>query len=291
MIICDFANQMKTAKCLSMISWSTFSGVTAALMVLVHPALAGQTPWVEVGPQSRIRLVSSDTVANGITMAAIEIDMPQSTKTYWRIPGESGIPLLLDTSASKHIGSTEILWPYPHRESTGGYLDFVYHGRTVLPLQIEVRGDTPKVVAELLLGICDEICIPVRVDLALDLNFEKSDVSQTFRINQALADVPSEWTMQPQPIGDVRVKMDTGILQVAYTPGTLDPNSIIIDTGKPVDLFSLPQNGPESGLLYFKPLDSVDEQSLDGTQVTVTFVTVDGVFELQRIVQPIMESN
>ena len=67
------------------------------LALAAAPACAGATAWQELAPGVKLRLVASDTLsADGTTLAALELDMPAGTKTYWRVPGESGIPTELD---------------------------------------------------------------------------------------------------------------------------------------------------------------------------------------------------
>ncbi len=169
MINCDFAFCMKVVKCIAMTNPARLFALICAFACLPISAFAGQTSWVEIGPGSKIRLISSDSISDGVSYAAIEIEMPEKTKTYWRIPGETGIPLVLDASASSGISNAQVLWPYPERQSIGGYIDFVYHGRTVLPLKVDVADDDPQLNAQLLLGVCDEICVPVKVSLSLNL--------------------------------------------------------------------------------------------------------------------------
>ena len=65
--------------------------------------------------------------------------MPQNTKTYWRIPGETGIPTELDFTGSTGIAASTILWPYPTVDHVQGYLDYVYYGPTVLPHRADGR--------------------------------------------------------------------------------------------------------------------------------------------------------
>lgn len=257
-----------------------------ASLLFLAPAYGGETPWIEIAPQARIRLVSTDTEVDGKVLAAIEIDMPQTTKTYWRIPGETGIPLLMDAGKSSAIKNAEILWPYPTRETAGGFIDFVYHGHTVLPVALEVAGDTPNFAANLLLGVCDEICVPVHVDLTLEIKLNKPDTAQQLRIAQAMAEVPLEWTTQPEPFGIITFDATTRRLSVPYLPGTIDPASLIADTGNPSQLFSLPQKSPENDVLLFEMLGEGGDLGQGSSQITLTFMTDSGAFELSRTLAP-----
>ena len=77
--------------------------IPALLLIpmLLTPAVAAETPWQEVAPGARVRLISSDVLKPGnTTMVALEIDMPVGTNTYWRVPGETGIPTMFDFAGS-----------------------------------------------------------------------------------------------------------------------------------------------------------------------------------------------
>ena len=107
-----------------------------SLSLLAVPAQAGETPWQEVAPGVKVRLITSDKLDDGVTLAGLELDMPESTNTYWRIPGETGIPTELDFAASTGVSDPWIHWPYPEIDRSRGYLDYVYFGPTVLPFEI-----------------------------------------------------------------------------------------------------------------------------------------------------------
>ena len=60
-----------------------------ALLLPVSTAFAGETPWQEVVPGVQLRLVSTGVVKpDGKTLFGLEIEMPDNTKTYWRVPAK-----------------------------------------------------------------------------------------------------------------------------------------------------------------------------------------------------------
>lgn len=260
--------------------------VTVLVLIGMSPAFAGETAWVEVAPDARIRLVSSDIVTSGKTYAAIEIDMPSFMKTYWRIPGETGIPTQMDTGGSSNITDHEILWPYPRREAKDGYIDFVYYGPTVLPVVLDVDADKATLATNIIMGVCADICVPVRASLELPLDFTKPDRGQDLRIRQAIAQTPLLWENANEPIGDVWFDADTGRLDVAVDTSVVDPATLIVDNGDPVFLLTMPQKSPEAGIISFELLGRGKNEGLHGKAVRLTFLTREGAFELSRIVQP-----
>src|SRR5690606_21923178 len=109
--------------------------------------------------------------AKGHLEAGIEIALAPGWKTYWRSPGYAGIAPRADFSASANIGPVEIAYPVPERDNDGFVAVNVYRDRVVLPLSAPlVDPSRPASLAVTLdIGICDEICVPARFDLAVDV--------------------------------------------------------------------------------------------------------------------------
>jgi DsbC/DsbD-like thiol-disulfide interchange protein len=242
------------------------------------PALAGETPWQEVMPEVSIRLVSTDNItADGTVWVALEIDMPATTKTYWRVPGESGIPPRLDFSASSDIGAHTIAWPYPQRSVTDAYLDHAYYGHTVLPIELEITGDTPAVSLSAVLGICSDICVPVSADFSLEIDADEPDRANTLRVQQALAKTPIEWEGE-ELIGDIRLAEDHSALIAETEDATFPVQTAIADiAGRPM-LFGPPEiDGAE---LRFPLLGKARGDLTEGEHVHITFMGSDGPYEI-----------
>src|SRR5690606_29899945 len=124
------------------------------------------------------------------------------------VPGETGLPTHLDFSASHGIAGHDLHWPYPMRHESGGYLDYVYYGRTVLPMELSVTDNAGMVDIEATLGICSDICVPAQARLVLPAVDGQSDAANELRIRQALAEVPIAWDSGPEPAGAVRLSAD-----------------------------------------------------------------------------------
>ena len=71
--------------------------------------------------RSAARLIAASSPAkDGTLHAGIEIRLDQGWKTYWRYPGDSGIPPQFDFSASENVKAVTVLWPAPQRFDDGG---------------------------------------------------------------------------------------------------------------------------------------------------------------------------
>lgn len=107
-------------------------------------------------------------MADGRQMAALSLTLAPGWKTYWRSPGEAGIPPIFDWQGSTNLRSVQMRWPSPVVFEVNGLKSIGYHDRLVLPF--EVLLDDPAASATIALrvdlGICLEICVPVALDLA-----------------------------------------------------------------------------------------------------------------------------
>lgn len=262
--------------------------VAAGIALLsTAPAFAGETEWQTVAPDVRVRLIASELLrSDGTTLAALEIDMPSSSKTYWRVPGETGIATTLDLSGSEGIAGHRVVWPYPVLDTRTGYTDFVYYGPTVLPVELDVRGDRPVLQAAVLMGVCSEICVPVQASFSLPLDFSSPDRGQGLRINQALALAPISWDQPREPIGDVTFDAKSETLAVPVSDAKVDPLSVIAEADGADLLFGAPQKSRDGKLVLFPLLGGNGAQGLVGRAIQLTFMTPMGPFELLRRVAP-----
>lgn len=108
---------------------------------------------------------------NGGHMAAVELQLAPGWKTYWRSPGDAGIPPTFDWSGSENVKEVRFHWPAPQVFEANGMQTIGYHERLVLPVEItpEDPSRPVRLAVEMSLGVCDEICMPAVVDLSADL--------------------------------------------------------------------------------------------------------------------------
>jgi DsbC/DsbD-like thiol-disulfide interchange protein len=171
----------------------------AAPILLVEARARAEetTGWVS-GLHSRVRLVAGGLQEGGPKrLAGIAFELDAGFKTYWRSPGESGLPSAFDWAGSENLAAAEVLWPAPSRFEDQGGVAYGYKDRVLLPVRIAPNDAAQPVRVRLKLdyGICREICIPASASLALKLGREASAVHRA-AIEKALAKVP-----KAQPLG------------------------------------------------------------------------------------------
>jgi DsbC/DsbD-like thiol-disulfide interchange protein len=171
-------------------------------------ASAAASAWVD-GHRSRVRLLDAGRDGAAL-LAALEIELHPGFKTYWRTPGDSGVPATFDWGRSKNVAAVEPLWPAPTRFEDAGGVSYGYHDRLVLPLRVSLReaGHPARLAGAVNYGVCNDICIPALAEVGLDLS---GKAPQPPSVAQALVRVP-----QPQPIGG---EGPLAIVAVAPQPG------------------------------------------------------------------------
>lgn len=127
--------------------------------------------------------------SEGKRMAALDFQMAAGWKTYWRAPGEGGIPPTFDWAGSQNISAVRLHWPSPEVFDLNGMRSIGYHERLVLPFEVTAEDPTQPVTINLRIdmGVCKEICLPATVSLQGLL--EGTGASDT-SIKTALSDRP-----------------------------------------------------------------------------------------------------
>ena len=175
------------------------SGAAAALALLLagEPVRAQQSS--EVGasawssaPKSRARLVSAGPLANGAYRAGVEIALDGEALTYWRNPGDAGVPPEFDFSGSTNLAKTDVAYPAPERHDEDGSEVFGWRRSVIFPLQIAPKDPTRPVIVKLALryAACDKICILSDGRMELTLAPKAAASPHAERIAQWAARVP-----------------------------------------------------------------------------------------------------
>lgn len=159
--------------------WASFAPAAAqnplGERLIAATAHSGASPW-DVSLASRMRLISAQTgtlpLAGETALGAgIEITLDDGWKTYWRNPGDTGIAPMFDFSRSVNVASVDVAYPMPQRFDLPGDISFGYKTRVVFPLAVtpQVPGLPVKLVADIVYGACEELCIPVEATTQLEL--------------------------------------------------------------------------------------------------------------------------
>ena len=102
--------------------------------------------------------------------------------TYWRNPGDSGLPTMIDWQLPAGASVGEIEWPAPKRLPIGPLVNYGYEGELLLPLRFTAPADA-RPGSELRLRakadwlVCHDVCIPESATLELLLPVVAADTT------------------------------------------------------------------------------------------------------------------
>src|ERR1051325_831663 len=91
-----------------------------ATVAMVAPARAADASAWDGDQRAAGRLIAGPRRGNGaaaIPHAGVEIHLAAGWKTYWRYPGDAGVPPRFDFSGSRNVKSVAVRWPAPQRLS------------------------------------------------------------------------------------------------------------------------------------------------------------------------------
>ncbi len=111
-------------------------------------------------------------IADGDGQAGFEVRLAPGAITYWRDPGEAGVPPSFDFSGSVNLAKAEVQFPAPKRiaESDGSEA-FGYEGGVVFPISVQAVDPQKPVILALSASyaVCEKICLPARAELSLSV--------------------------------------------------------------------------------------------------------------------------
>jgi DsbC/DsbD-like thiol-disulfide interchange protein len=195
---------------------------------------------------SAVRLLAGSR-SGAVLLGGIAFQLQPGWKTYWRTPGDSGVPPRFDFSKSENIEAVTVMWPAPLKFDDGaGGVSLGYHDQTVLPLRIVPKNvDKPVTLrADINYAVCEKICIPVEASAELAFNSVAS--TEDSALFTALDTVPKPANVgdpNPLTIRDVKREGKSTVLVDVVTPD-----------GRNVNLF-VEGPTPDWGLPVPKPVE------------------------------------
>src|SRR5215471_5502714 len=144
----------------------------AGAAVAQSQAFAQTSAWFEL-LNARARLIGGAPAARdaGSYLAGVEIALDEGWKTYWRMPGDAGVPPNFDWSGSSNVAAVTVLYPAPQRMSEPAADTVGYKHAVLFPIEVVPKDASQPVRLALALefGVCREICIPAEVSFSLAL--------------------------------------------------------------------------------------------------------------------------
>lgn len=140
-------------------------------LLLVSPARAqsGAPVWPDAIAQ--IDVLPGWRDASGQHMAALRVRLAEGWKTYWRSPGEAGIPPSLDWRGSGNLAGVTFHWPVPEVFHSSGMQTIGYSGDLILPMSLTPlqAGKPITLKGKVNLGVCKDVCMPMDAKVSVTL--------------------------------------------------------------------------------------------------------------------------
>ncbi len=132
----------------------------------------GASPWQKT-ERAMVRLVAAASAVgrSDEILVGVEMRMQPGWKTYWRHPGEAGLPPRFNWQGSANIAAQDVIWPTPERFAVGGVESIGYTARVILPIRLKLAapGRAAAMKLHLAYAVCREICVPDEATLSLAL--------------------------------------------------------------------------------------------------------------------------
>lgn len=156
--------------------------------LLVSPCAAAR----DAGAPASVRLVAAGDMTAGSYRAAVVIDLAPNTITYWRNPGEAGVPPTFDFSGSTNLARADAAMPAPTRINEAGGDVFGYTTQVAFPVAIAPvdAGKPVSVALKLDYAACEKICVPMRAEAQITLAPGDKAGPDAALVNAAFAAIP-----------------------------------------------------------------------------------------------------
>jgi DsbC/DsbD-like thiol-disulfide interchange protein len=261
-----------------------FAATILASAFAIDARAQDASPW-QRDSHSAVRLLAGSR-SGAVLLGGIAFQLQPGWKTYWRTPGDSGVPPRFDFTKSENIEAVTVLWPAPMKFDDGaGGVSLGYHDQLVLPLRIVPKSaDKPVTLrAEVNYAVCEKLCIPVEANVELAFNSVAS--TEDSALFAALDTVPKPANVgdpNPLTIRDVKRDGKDKVLVDVVTPDERTPNLFVEgptpDWGLPVP--KLVGNGPPGVKRFGFALDGVPPGvNPAGAALKLTLVGGDRAYE------------
>jgi DsbC/DsbD-like thiol-disulfide interchange protein len=265
-----------------------------AILIVASAAQAGAevaSAWDD-SIASRARLVAGQvaTPTGSDAFAGVEIHLDEGWKTYWRNPGDAGIPPRFDWTGSVNLASAEILYPAPYRLADPGGQSIGYKNQVIFPVRLTPADPAAPIRISLKLdyAACASLCIPAEARLRLSVpagvDLPSRAIAEAFaRVPRQVdgdADMPRVVELSVEGKGNAR-KIS---IAVAQPQGAEDADLFVEG---PADWYlPLPEpgrereNGAEKRIAYEIALDGLPKSAtLSGEKLRLTVVNATDAVE------------
>jgi suppressor for copper-sensitivity B len=184
----------------------------------------------------------------------MKITMDQGWHTYWKSPGEGGLPPEMKVTRAQNATGMTMLWPAPSIVRSLGDDIVGYENEVLFPLAVPVKtpGQPVDVSLSVTIYACSNICVPFKQEIT-----SRNEVGS---LSSLKASEVEKWVSKvPMKSGTVNGTIDanTGMLKIdAASIGSSEYSQLFLDSG--LDYAAAPLYGSKASAVSFvvKPLSN-----------------------------------
>jgi len=261
-----------------------------------HSAASG---WISTD-FSQVRMITSrDSVAGKTELdVGIQVRLESGWKTYWRHPGDAGIPTEFDWSASENVAQIKLSWPAPKRLSFEGLDSFGYEDEVVFPVHIRVldADASARVGLRLIYAACRDVCVPLEANMVLDIPAIAHQSRPSTDFHRAL--IERYRSRVPSPAeGDMDIESaiivtegDRRVLRLIASAQVSFENPDVFVEGPEEVFFGRPRlsvSGDRRAVVAELAIDDGGKPAPDARPLRITFI--DGKRAIERTLSPTIQ--
>jgi len=208
---------------------ATFAACGIAVIFGAPARAADASPWV-ADSYSAVRLITGANKSDAESLrAGIEMKIQPGWHTYWRYPGDSGVPPHFSFSGSDNLAAVKVLYPAPRALNDEAGTTIGYKGNVILPLRVYPRQKDKPVTLRVKIdyAVCEKLCVPVEASAELTIPGAGGETDALLAAAEAQV---------PKPVSAA----EAGLIARRVNDDTRKP-LVFVDlataTGNPTDIF------------------------------------------------------
>jgi len=232
---------------------------------------------------STVRLIAGDARSKTRTVG-VEIILAPGWKTYWRVPGDAGVPAEFIWENSTNMKSAKVSWPAPKRyeDITGKSIGYKKH--VIFPVTITPENTDKPVNLDLRLyyAVCSDICVPAQANLKLDLPVQMQNSLSAQRIRRFAATVPNKQAKDVAVAKTTAVMINGKPVLSVKLLGNIAPQTDVLVEGFKAAFFEAPKlvAKEKDGQVFHLNVDGIDNiAEMSGKTLKLTILSGDARFE------------
>ena len=270
---------------------AVFAAGVLLVTSIAAPVRAADASAFDGEARSAVRLIAGTAAGappHMVLRAGVEIKLDPGWKTYWRYPGDSGVPPRFSFARSDNVASVALSWPAPRSLSDGSGSSIGYVGRVIFPLRIVAQDPGKPVVLRLDLdyAVCEKLCVPAEAKVELVLAGTASALDTVLAASEARVPKPVA-IGQSGPLAIASVTRDSAAKPVRIMVDVTAPDAAVVElfAEGPTPDWALPIPEPVPGAApgsrrFAFDLDGLPPgASADGAILTLTAVSAEAAIE------------